>query len=156
MTLTNVCWIRQNIHGNFNAPVEDVLENGIKVIDVGCGTGIWTIEMARDFPESTFVGTDIATIFLDAKDVPDNCTFVQADTLAGLPYPDNSFDYTFMRLHVLQFTPEDWKKAVAELVRVTKPGGIVELVETDAVIHRAPALWQKFHEACEYKFDLLA
>ncbi|RUO96784.1 hypothetical protein BC936DRAFT_141459, partial [Jimgerdemannia flammicorona] len=42
--------IRQLQHGNYNAPIEDSLTNGIKVLDAGCGTGRWTIDMAEDYP----------------------------------------------------------------------------------------------------------
>lgn len=37
---------------------------------------------------------------------------------------------------VLNFTPNDWTKAVKELIRVTKPGGWVELLEFNYEIER--------------------
>ncbi|RUS31999.1 hypothetical protein BC938DRAFT_476535 [Jimgerdemannia flammicorona] len=84
-----------------------------------------------------FTGTDIADIF-PQDDVPSNCSFESANTLEGLPFADNTFDYVFQRFMVTAFTPAQWDRAIAELVRVTKPGGYVELgkwfVEGDVVI----------------------
>ena len=34
------------------------LRNGIKVLDIGSGTGGWSIRLAKQFPNSTFVGID--------------------------------------------------------------------------------------------------
>ncbi|RUS15755.1 hypothetical protein BC937DRAFT_92036 [Endogone sp. FLAS-F59071] len=87
------------LHGNFNAPIEENLAGGIKVLEVGCGSGIWTLEMARDYPASTFVGCDIANV-LPTTDISDNCTFINANTLEGLPFPDGTFDYCYQRFMV--------------------------------------------------------
>lgn len=37
----------------------EALERGIRVLDVGCGSGFALIEMARTFPESRFTGYDL-------------------------------------------------------------------------------------------------
>jgi len=87
------------LHGNFNAPVEE----GIRVLDAGCGPGIWTLEMANDFPNSNFIGTDILEIFPEIDEIPSNCTLLKADTL--------------------------WPVVVQELVRVIKLGGWIESLE---------------------------
>jgi SAM-dependent methyltransferase len=44
----------------------DRLETGIRVADIGCGTGHSTNILARAFPASTFVGYDIAEDAIDA------------------------------------------------------------------------------------------
>lgn len=38
----------------------------------------------------------------------------------------------------LAFTPTDWAKALVELVRVTKPGGVIELVEAAILLECSP------------------
>ncbi|RUP46418.1 S-adenosyl-L-methionine-dependent methyltransferase, partial [Jimgerdemannia flammicorona] len=137
---------RKLFHGNFNAPVEDALSHGIKVLDAGCGAGCWTMNMANDFPNSHFVGVDVADLF-PKDEVKSNCIFVKANTLEGLPFEDDTFDYIFQRFMVLAFTPADWAKAISELVRVTKPGGWVELVESDCKLEQAPPSYLKFQNA---------
>ncbi|KAL8796300.1 MAG: hypothetical protein Q9195_001415 [Heterodermia aff. obscurata] len=38
------------------------LEAPKKIIDIGTGTGIWAIEMADQYPNSTIIGTDLSPI----------------------------------------------------------------------------------------------
>ncbi|RUS22217.1 S-adenosyl-L-methionine-dependent methyltransferase [Endogone sp. FLAS-F59071] len=137
---------RHEFHGNFSSPIEDALEGGINVIDVSCGVGIWTIEMAQDFPNSTFVGTDLVDMF-PKHEIPENCSFVQANTLERLPFPDDTFDFTFQRLVQMAYSPADWATVIAELVRVTKPGGWIELFESDSLMHRPPKSYLKYQKA---------
>ncbi|RUS16232.1 S-adenosyl-L-methionine-dependent methyltransferase [Endogone sp. FLAS-F59071] len=112
---------------NYSAPIKEQLEKGISVLDSGCGTGIWCLEMGTDYPNSTFVGTDIAASFpIDIH--PSNVSFFNADTTVELPFPDETFDYVFQRMLTLAFSVDAWESAIKELIRVTKPGGFVELV----------------------------
>ncbi|RUP49239.1 hypothetical protein BC936DRAFT_142993, partial [Jimgerdemannia flammicorona] len=94
-----------------------------------CGPGSWTLEMATDFPNSDFCGIDIAEVF-PAAIVPRNVKFQKVDVLKGLPFGDNTFDYVYQ-------SEKEWPNMIKELLRVTKPGGWIELVETDLLIHDA-------------------
>lgn len=85
-----------------------------------------TQEMAMAYPASSFFGTDIADVFA-FPNAPANCTFQVADTLKGLPFPDNTFDFVFQRFHELCFRKKEWPIVLEELKRVTKPGGWIEL-----------------------------
>ncbi|RUP43338.1 S-adenosyl-L-methionine-dependent methyltransferase [Jimgerdemannia flammicorona] len=138
--------IRHLIYGNFKAPLDSELEKGIRVIDVGCGSGIWVMEMAVDYPRSTFVGVDCAAVF-PTKDIPPNCTFIRGNTLEGLPFKDESFDFVFQRLMILAFTPSDWRFATRELARITAPDGFVELIEGDFFVQSAPAAYAPLYNA---------
>ncbi|RUS18044.1 S-adenosyl-L-methionine-dependent methyltransferase [Endogone sp. FLAS-F59071] len=136
------------VHGNYNAPMEDALQRGIKVLDVGCGSGRWTLDMAKDYPASDFTGTDIAHAFLKTN-VPPNCKFIQVDTLKGLPFPDNTFDYVFQRLLWSSFSRADWDVAVREFIRVTKTGGWIELFELDPKFERSGVTHNRIMQAFE-------
>lgn len=86
------------MHGNFQSPVEEALVAGIKVLDVGCGSGSWILEMAKDYPNSTFIGTDVDTdAFPKHVERPPNCRFIKADTLNGLSFTDGEFGFVHQR-----------------------------------------------------------
>ncbi|RUS26342.1 S-adenosyl-L-methionine-dependent methyltransferase, partial [Jimgerdemannia flammicorona] len=122
--------IKYHLQGNFQAPIEQALDEGIDVLDVGCGTGIWSLEMAAEYPDSRFVGTDVAATY--PSDIhPRNVKFVRADTTKGLPFPDKSFDFVYQRSMTLCYTLDQWEFVIDELIRVTKPGGWIQLVEID-------------------------
>ncbi|CAG8469280.1 7972_t:CDS:2 [Paraglomus occultum] len=117
-------------NNNFSAPVGRTLENGATVLDVGCGTGAWLLDMAETYSKSKFYGVDLLHAF--GSQIPTNVTFVRGDILAGLPFPDNSFDFVTQRFLSMRFSDDEWKtKVINELVRVTKPGGWIELMECD-------------------------
>ncbi|RUP50276.1 S-adenosyl-L-methionine-dependent methyltransferase [Jimgerdemannia flammicorona] len=129
--------LRQLVHGNYNAPVEDAFEKGgIKVLDVACGAGSWTLDMASTYASCQFVGTDISDNLLPKSGLPPNCEFLQADTLKGLPFADNTFDYVYQRMLGYSCSETEWNIVIAELIRVTKPGGWIELLEIDMAYER--------------------
>ncbi|CAG8524141.1 10994_t:CDS:2 [Paraglomus occultum] len=118
-------------NSNFSAPVEEMLQNGAHVLDVGCGPGTWTLELASEYQQSTFVGVDISPMF-PSEIKPKNVSFLQLNATKGLPFPDDTFDYVFIRWLTTAFTEEQWKNAILpELVRVCKPNGWIELGEPD-------------------------
>jgi len=69
-------------------------------------------------------------------------TFVQANLLEPLPFPDEQFDYVHMRLVYSAVPAAQWPGVVRELVRVTAAGGWVELVEAYIPIAGGAALAQ--------------
>ena len=89
-------WDRQIIHGNYQVPIEDELQKGIKVLHSRCHQGNWVTEMARDYPRSHFIGAHVSRVSPSSSGLP-NCSFVQADIVKGLPFPDNTFDYVYQR-----------------------------------------------------------
>lgn len=129
--------IRSILHGNHASPLRSDVTS---ILDVGCGTGRWVIEMARTFPGAQVVGLDIEPPPQSAQALPSSTRFVQANLLDGLPFADRSFDFTHQRLLVLAIPAAHWPLVVGELVRVTRPGGFVELLEGgDVFLNPGPA-----------------
>ncbi|KAI8804602.1 hypothetical protein BJ742DRAFT_445336 [Cladochytrium replicatum] len=46
---------------NFKGVTKADLTTGLKVLDVGCGTGIWLAELDRDFLSGEYHGADLST-----------------------------------------------------------------------------------------------
>lgn len=135
---------RYALRGNVVAPVGQPRA----ILDVGCGTGIWAREVATQFPEANVIGIDVMQPPADdaanrqaALDLrPPNYAFVPGNILEGLPFADASFDFVHMRLLFVAIPADRWQSVVNELVRVTRPGGWVELVESGPALQPSPAM----------------
>ncbi|CAO3617561.1 unnamed protein product [Mucor hiemalis] len=118
------------LEGNVLPSIPTSLPRNAKVLDLGCGSGCWVMEMAIDYPEYEMTGVDMADMF-PTTIRPENVKFDLINILDGLPYPDNYFDFVHMRLMIIAFRSSEWDYVLKEIFRVLKPGGLVELVESD-------------------------
>ncbi|KAI0390834.1 S-adenosyl-L-methionine-dependent methyltransferase [Xylariaceae sp. FL0594] len=101
-----------------------------KVLDVGCGTGIWAIDFADQYPSAEVIGVDISPS--QPQWIPPNLKFEIDDITQPWTYAPNSFDYIHMRW-LIGAIP-DWYGLFREVYRALKPGGIFESKESSAVI----------------------
>jgi ubiquinone/menaquinone biosynthesis C-methylase UbiE len=136
--------------GNFEAPVDEILKiPGAKVLDVGCGYGTWIFELANEYPKAQFTGIDVES-FLPKKAVAENIKLMEHDLLHGLPFPDNTFDFVHARFLTQQISEHNWETVIIkELVRVTRPGGWIEIAEFDYPHYSAGPKTRKFAKAGE-------
>ncbi|MGH2509425.1 MAG: class I SAM-dependent methyltransferase, partial [Ktedonobacteraceae bacterium] len=118
------------------------------ILDVGTGTGIWPLTMARLFPNAEVIGVDIDPALFKAE-TPDNCLLRVGDVLTRLPFPDQLFSYTHQRLLTAAITAEKWPGVVRELVRVTQIGGWLELLEIDHQMQNAGPACVHFQDLIE-------
>jgi len=101
------------------------ITDGGRVLDVGCGTGSLVGTVAGMTRRSEIVGIDPVQPFIEyarTQLADSRITFDRGSAL-DLPYPAASFAHT-LSLLVLMFVPQP-EKAVQEMCRVTRPGGIV-------------------------------
>lgn len=109
---------------------------GERVLDVGCGSGAVTREIARRVGCRGFaVGVDpspallaVARELAEEAGLDDRIEFCEGDALR-LPFPDWSFDVVVC-VTVLSHVPRG-EAAVPELVRVLRPGGRLGVFDLD-------------------------
>ncbi|MBU0968990.1 MAG: methyltransferase domain-containing protein, partial [Proteobacteria bacterium] len=110
---------------------------GEKILDVGCGTGVFTIDVMAEGPIIT--GMDISEPMLRKAvekikkiHTPSASSFTGACAdMCALPFADNRFDKV-VSMTALEFVA-DAKKAVAELDRVTRHGGTIVLTTLNSL-----------------------
>ena len=105
---------------------------GAHVLDVGCGPGTITLDIARRVAPGAVLGIDasadvIAQATADAAGV-ENVAFATGDVYA-LDVPDTSFDVVHAH-QVLQHLP-DPVGALREMGRVCKPDGVIAARDSD-------------------------
>lgn len=107
------------------------LAGGEKILDVGCGTGSLTFALAQSPDLAEIHAIDFSPVFVEAatqRNTDPRVSIGQADACA-MPFEDGTFDRA-LALLVLHFVPEAGK-AVAEMRRVVRPGGVVAAVVWD-------------------------
>lgn len=108
------------------------LKPGLRVLDLGCGPGFFAAGLAGLVGESGHVdGADINARFVaDANRRADrpNLKFHHV-TDHRLPFADATFDRVIMK-NVLEYVP-DVAATLAEVFRVTKPGGRAHIIDSD-------------------------
>lgn len=98
---------------------------GERALDAGCGTGLYTQRLVERGAIVTGVDRDPGMLAAARLKAP-AATFVEGE-VTRLPFEDQTFDLA-LAVTVLCFVT-DPRRAVSELVRVTRPGGRVVLAE---------------------------
>lgn len=128
------------------------LTGPLRILDAGCGTGEATGRLATHYPQANVLGVDILDHHLDRARAThaafgERVAFEHRSVFeTGLP--TDHFDLTVCR-HVVQSIPFV-ERALAELVRVTRPGGWLHVIAEDYdMLHfplDAPGVRDFWHE----------
>ncbi|KAG1097848.1 hypothetical protein G6F59_001134 [Rhizopus arrhizus] len=105
--------------------IEKSLPKGAAILDIGCGTGCWVMEMAVNYPEHNFTGVDLSDMF-PTTIRPENAKFELMNVLGGLPFDDNTFDFVNMRFMATAFFYEMLKENDKEPLISTKLGSLLQ------------------------------
>jgi ubiquinone/menaquinone biosynthesis C-methylase UbiE len=103
------------------------------ILDAGCGTGDVASRIAERYESARVLGVDIIDAHLELArsrfaNLAPRLTF-EHRSVFGLELADSTFDLTVCR-HVLHSIPHA-DRVLAELVRVTRPGGHLHLIPED-------------------------
>jgi ubiquinone/menaquinone biosynthesis C-methylase UbiE len=110
------------------------LTPGMKILDIGCGPGTITVDLASYVPQGHITGLErVGDVLTQARALANekgvtNIHFVEGDANA-LDYPDGTFDVVVCH-QVLQHV-QDPVGMLKEMKRVAKVGGIVAARESD-------------------------
>ncbi len=101
---------------------------GSRVLEVGAGTGRYSLALAREGMDVTaveLVESNLAVLRENSKGT-ENIRSFQGDATDLSRFPDHSFDLTLLfgpMYHL--YEAEEVNRAIDEAIRVTKPGGIM-------------------------------
>ncbi|KAK5132217.1 hypothetical protein LTR08_009277 [Meristemomyces frigidus] len=111
-----------------DTPFHALLKEPKRLLDIGCGTGAMTVQLAHAYPEAKVYGLDLSPVPpIHAK--PENVEYVVGNfrDLAGkaADFQWGSFDYVFHRL--LFFGMTDWPGYVSDVHSSLASGGWAEM-----------------------------
>jgi ubiquinone/menaquinone biosynthesis C-methylase UbiE len=137
--------LRVRLFLRWRAPAVEALRlrQGDTVLDLACGTGLnFALLEERVGPSGRIIGLDLTrAMLLRARRRAHgrgwrNITLVESDA-AAIPIADDSVD-AVISSYGMVIVP-DYRRAIAEAVRVLRPGGRLVLLEPQ----RGAALWAK-------------
>lgn len=128
------------------------LKSGMRVLDLACGPGIISCELARLAAPGQVTGLDLSPdLLVEARKAAqsegiDNLSFQQGNVYE-LDLPDNEYDFVYARFLFQHL--EQPEVALAEVRRVLKPGGTVAILDIDddwLTVHPEPGTFDAFTE----------
>ncbi len=104
-----------------------------KIADIGTGTGIWLLDVAKSLPITCqLTGFDFTTsAFPPAKIWPANVSFKLQDM--SLPFPSSeigTYDVVAVRFVSSATARADWARMVENLTTLLKPGGWLQWIDS--------------------------
>ncbi|KAG8163150.1 hypothetical protein KVR01_007628 [Diaporthe batatas] len=120
-----------SLKGNLHKTVLPGDQKDIQILDVGTGTGVWAVAMAKKWPDAKVVATDL-TLPPQTDDAPPNLSFIRHN--ANDPeWPFEKFHFIHGRM--LDAGIRDWPAFRATCFRHLLPGGHLELAHVTHPMH---------------------
>jgi demethylmenaquinone methyltransferase/2-methoxy-6-polyprenyl-1,4-benzoquinol methylase len=129
-------WISLGQHRRWKRTLVDTVARFTKghgaVLDLCCGTGDVALSLAGEQPGLLMVGMDFSPSMLKVAEQKrekmglGNVQWVNGSAMA-LPFPNDAFDCSVISFGLRNTT--DYKKVLSEMMRVTKPGGVICCLE---------------------------
>lgn len=122
--------LKHILKGNIHVPVSK--ESPVVILDSACGAGLWTLDMALDYPNAKVIGLDAFPERNGSDNTiisAPNVVYKTGDLTSQLQLPTNSVDVIYQRDASTILPHHVWPLLLSELKRVAKPGAYIQLVE---------------------------
>jgi len=113
------------------------LEPGHRVLEIGCGTGNLTIRAKRAQPAAELIGSDpdpLALARAERKAHGLNGIRFERAYAQELPYAEGEFDRLLSAMMLHHLDTDIKTAALAEALRVLRPGGSLHIVDVGGVV----------------------
>lgn len=97
----------------------------IMIADIGCGKGAYLKNLIKEFPKCQYAAVDLSETVMSY--IGNREIRIKQGTLTNIPYDDNTFDFVYA-CEALEHAV-DIENAVKEMARVTKPKGMIAVID---------------------------
>jgi ubiquinone/menaquinone biosynthesis C-methylase UbiE len=121
------------------------LQHSTSVLEIACGPGIWTLELARANPQMVVIGIDTSTHMITyarnilREQALGNAQYLHVSDLKALPFDAASFDLISMQCMGRFLKKDDWPPLLSTCWHLLRPGGLIRLTELEISLTNAPA-----------------
>jgi hypothetical protein len=180
-------------NGNFSVPMQHQLSRGrVKVLEVGyvlnnslifyiyficiikfifflykrsCPS-VWTLDMASEYPSSTFIGIEnistvtaasyskLSSYYSSKISEPRNAAVLQITSMpTSLPFPDETFDLVYHKSSLISPSSQSLHNpfnTLNQLIRVLKPGGWMEFMIIEKQWYNLGPITEYVRNSCKY------
>jgi ubiquinone/menaquinone biosynthesis C-methylase UbiE len=125
----------------------DQLQHVTSVLEIACGPGVWTLELARANPQMRVTGVDTSSLMITyARNILREQALGNAQyfhipyDVTALPFDAASFDLMSMQCLGRFLKQDDWPHLLSACWHLLRPGGLIRLTELEVSLTNAPAL----------------
>ncbi|KAF8433517.1 S-adenosyl-L-methionine-dependent methyltransferase [Boletus edulis BED1] len=117
------------VMGKYPPPMPQIMaDDGFEVkaiLDLGCGSGSWIMDVAREFPHCSAVAVDLVP--MQSLSMPPNCRSEVDDINLGLEHFYGDFNAVHCQL--ISSGIRDYRGLINHISHVLRPGGLIDLTE---------------------------
>ncbi|KIL01069.1 hypothetical protein PAXRUDRAFT_821087 [Paxillus rubicundulus Ve08.2h10] len=115
--------------GKYPPPLPEIMaDDGFEVkaiLDLGCGSGSWIMDVAREFPNCSAVAVDLVP--MQSISMPANCRSEVDDINLGLEHFYGDFNVVHCQL--ISSGIREYHDLINHISHVLRPGGLIDVTE---------------------------